>query len=173
MLLETNWALCPCGPSPWPFLNKKGSKIFLSDVEWMGVLLHSTDDAALPTEIYPEFSHQNSFSVVFKFHQLETVAAFLHLQCLTLSIKSAAVNARAVKAFSEPSETKLKKKKKKRSPVSPPTVKNFPTCEAPEQSESFCLCPMVVPAERILPSASLQTLNQHLLDWSAADKLTG
>lgn len=32
------------------------------------------------------------------------------------------------------------KGKKKRSPVSPPTVKNFTTCEAPEQSESFGLC---------------------------------
>lgn len=69
------------------------------------------------------------------------------------------------------------KKKKKRSPVSPPTVKNFTTCEAPEQRESFCLCSVVVPAERILPSPSLQTLNQHLVglersrqsNWLKAD----
>lgn len=114
MLLGTNWALCPCGPSPWPFL-KKDKKIFLSDVEWMGVLLHSTDEATLPTEIYPRVkvgSIQNSLSFVLKFHQLETVAAFLLLQCLTLSRESTAVRARAEDVFfREPFETKLKKKK--------------------------------------------------------------
>lgn len=81
----------------------------------MGVLLHSTDEATLPTEIYPRVkvgSIQNSLSFVLKFHQLETVAAFLLLQCLTLSRESTAVRARAEDVFfREPFETKLKKKK--------------------------------------------------------------
>lgn len=86
------------------------AKVFLSDVEWMGVLLHSTDkDATLSTEIYPQslpadksLAHTKKFFILFSNStRRQIVAAFRNLQCLTLSRESTAVSSRAGDVFPE------------------------------------------------------------------------
>lgn len=181
MLQGTNWALCSCGPSPWPIL-KKDSPKYSSQMsnEWefsciaqmkQPFPLKYTHRVFPPIKVW---SIKKFFILRFQIPPVGNCCSFSSSTMSHLVQWKHSSEREGWRCFSENHlRPSWKGKKKKRSPVSPPTVKNFTTCEAPEQSESFCLCSVVVPAERILPRASLQTLNQHLLDWSEADKLTG
>lgn len=119
--------------------------------------------------LYPSFSDSTSW---------KTAAAFLHL-CLTLSSESTAVSARGWRCFFSENHLRRNWKGKKKNGLLFHLLpwRISPHVKLQSRVKALACVPLVAPAERILPSPSLQTLNQHLVglersrqsNWLKAD----
>lgn len=181
MLLGTNWAPCPCGPSPWPFL-KKDSPKYSSQMwnEWefsciarmkQPFPLKYTHGSKLGASkiLYPLCSNSTSWKLLQLFF-------FYNVSPCPGKARRCALRAEDV-FFREPFETKLKRRKKKEKRgllfhLLPWRIS--PHVKLRSKSESFACVPWCFQQKESCPVlASKPWIHQHLLDWSAADTLTG
>lgn len=121
---------------------------------------------------------KKSLSFVFRFHQLENGCSFSSSMSHLVQWKhSSEREGLEMFFFREPSETKLKREKKNGLLFHLLPWRISPHVKLQSRVKALACVPLVAPAERILPSPSLQTLNQHLVglersrqsNWLKAD----
>lgn len=176
MLQGTNWALCSCGPSPWLFKKKKDfpEYSFQMSNEWKFSCIAQTMQPfplKYTRKVFPPIKVWRIKKKIFILCiQIPPVGNCCSFSSSTTSHlvqrKHSSERARRLEMFfREPSETKLKKEEKKTVSCFTSYREEFHHMWSSRAKWKLLLVLVVVPAGRILPSPSLQTLNQHLLDW--------